>query len=66
MCLQIHWLPLVAVQSDENSFVMKIKVQFDMDSKIEIDYRIKRKSVFVEFSEVERKEHGRINYFITN
>ena len=45
---------------------MKIKVQFDMDSKIEIDYRIKRKSVFVEFSEVERKENGRINYFITN
>ena len=66
MCLQIYWLPLVAVQSDENSFVMKIKVQFDMDSKIEIDYRIKRKSVFVEFSEVERKENGRINYFITN
>ena len=66
MCLQIYWLPLVAVQSDGNSFVMKIKVQFDMDSKIEIDYRIKRKSVFVEFSKVERKEHGRINYFITN
>ena len=34
--LQIYWLLLAAVQSNENSFELIMTLQFDIDSKIEI------------------------------
>ena len=51
----LYWLLLVAEQSYENSFELKIAEQFDMDSKIEIDYRLKLKSMLLQFSKVKKK-----------